>query len=104
MEQMRRRRIEDGEQPQGVGAFDPEEPTTITVAWGEEVYSPVQYQSFRSGSIGVTVTTRPGEPVQAAHRRALSLLRDISKAQFEEQLAAFIERVKVAANAARGGR
>ena len=92
----------------GVGSADTEageavdEDVEITVAWGEEAYSPVQYQSFRSGSIVLRTRKRSDETIAEAHVRLMRELRLASQRQFDEQLQAFLDRVKVAAGRARG--
>jgi hypothetical protein len=44
-------------------------PETVTVTWGEEAFSPVQYQSFRVGPFSMTGKVRPGESATDASKR-----------------------------------
>lgn len=90
----------------GVGAHEQDDDTNyeITVTWGEETYSPIQYNSFRSGGVVLRSQVKPGETVEEAHERCMRHLRAMSAQQFEEQLRAFLDRVRVAAGQSRGAR
>lgn len=44
-------------------------PETVTVTWGEETFSPVQFQNFRVGPFSITGRVLPGETRGAALRR-----------------------------------
>lgn len=76
-------------------AIDSEAPegTTIHVAWGEEVFSPVQYNSFRVGGHSITTTVKPGETVRAAYSRAWKMLEELAEMQFDDKVAGFSDRL-----------
>jgi uncharacterized protein (DUF2336 family) len=76
----------------------------IAVTWGEETYSPVQYQSFRVGAFTLRGRVLPGETYEGAHARLLNAARACAAEQFRVQLADHLDRVRVAASAAKGGR
>lgn len=85
----------------GVEADEPEE-YDIEVTWGEETYSPIQYNSFRCSGITLRTRNRPGERIEEAHARCMRALRSMSQRQFDEQMSVFLDRVRVAASRARG--
>lgn len=100
---MRRMTTESGNVGVGI-ADDDGEWETLTVTWGAEKFSPVQYQNFDVGPLAVTIAREPGLSVEDAHARAMTRLRELVQVQFEEQLRDFLARVKQAATVARGGR
>ena len=97
-----RKRIEEQE-VRGVG-IDDDGGNEVIVTWGEETYSPVQYQSFRVGSFALRARVLPGETYAEAHARLLNVARECSRQQFDVQLQEHLERVRMAASAAKGGR
>lgn len=57
-------------------AQDPaDEGTEVTVCWGEEKFSPMQYNSFGVGPFFAKGKTRPGESIYDASQR---LMQDIA--------------------------
>lgn len=73
----------------------------ISVTWGEELYAPVQYNSFRNGAMTIELDVVPPETVEQAHERALGILRGLSKKQFAAQRDAFLENYRDATAKAR---
>lgn len=67
--------------------------TSITVAHGEEVFSPVQYHSFRVGGHSITVAPRDGESALDAAKRASVMLAELVDWEFEQTRAAFKDRL-----------
>lgn len=65
----------------------------ITVTWGEEVFSPVQYNSFRIGGHSITVTIKPGETALAAWKRGWDMLERAADIQFQDKLDGFRRRM-----------
>src|SRR5574344_334232 len=55
--------------------------TQITVTWGEETFSPVQYNSFRIGGHSVTVVVQDGESALDAWKRGWALLEEAAEIQ-----------------------
>lgn len=101
MNEPMRRRV----QGVGVGSeAEAEDAYEIVATWGEETYSPIQYQSFRSGGVSLRTQVRPGETPGQAHERCMRHLRAMSQAQFDEQLRTFLDRARIAASQARGTR
>lgn len=101
---MATRRLANESGTVGVGTADDGEWETLTVTWGAEKFSPVQYQNFDVGPFSVTITSEPGLSLEEAHARALGHLKSVAEAQFEVQLRGFLDRLKQAAAAARGSR
>lgn len=73
---------------------------TLTISRGEEVYGPIQYQSFRVGGGTVTVTVDE-EDVDREVEKWSQMLARAARKRFDEQLREHLERVRVAASAAR---
>lgn len=97
-QQPRRREV------RGVGASDEDDSYEIVVSWGEEMYSPVQYNSFRAGGVSLRTQVRSGETPSEAHDRCMRHLRSMTQSQFDEQLRTFLDRLRVAGAQARGSR
>lgn len=76
---------------------------TLTVTWGGEKFSPIQYQTVDVGPISATVEVPDGMSAESAHRAVLSELRLMMDSQFEMQLNDFADRVRKAAAIVRGG-
>lgn len=96
MEPNRRRRMESAVatatgKPQADASAPPG--TQITVVWGEEVFSPVQYNSFRIGGHSVTVVVQDGESALDAWKRGWALLEQAAEIQFTDKLAGFVNRI-----------
>jgi len=100
MEQQTKRR----EGIRGVGAGDEDDAYEIVVSWGEETFSPVQYNSFRAGGVSLRTQVRPAESPEEAHERCMRHLRAMTERQFEEQLRTFLDRLRIAGSQARGTR
>jgi hypothetical protein len=79
----------------GVKPVDASAPpgTQITVVWGEETFSPVQYNSFRIGGHSVTVVVQDGESALDAWKRGWALLEQAAEIQFADKLNGFKERI-----------
>lgn len=67
--------------------------TPITIIWGEETFSPVQYNSFRIGGHSVTVVVQEGETALDAWKRGWALLEEAAEIQFADKLRGFRERI-----------
>lgn len=76
----------------------------LTVTLGAQKFAPVQYHSFDVGPYVAQVELEAGETFEQARERTMSKLRAMADADFAEQLQSFLQRVKLAAGAARGGR
>jgi hypothetical protein len=64
-------------------------PETVTVTWGEELFSPVQYNSCRVGPFSFTTPVRVGETAGQALLRAHADLRDHVNIVRTEKVKAF---------------
>lgn len=60
----------------------PASPETITVTWGEELFTPVQFCSFRVGPYSAMTTLRVGESREQAGDR---LMRELEKIASKER-------------------
>jgi hypothetical protein len=78
--------------------------TTLTVTWGAEKLSPIQYHTLDIGPVSATVEVPEGMSAESAHRAVLSELRLLVANQFETQLEDFMQRVRAAATAVRGAK
>jgi hypothetical protein len=67
--------------------------TIILVVWGEETFSPVQYNSFRIGGHSVTVVVQEGESALDAWKRGWALLEQAAEIQFADKLSGFKARI-----------
>jgi hypothetical protein len=67
---------------------------SVTVHYGEELFAPVQYHSFRVGGHSITVKPRAGESVDGAIRRAQQMLEELVDREFDVRLANFRTRLK----------
>ena len=79
---------------------------TVTVTWGEEMFSPVQYNNFRVGPFMATTKIRVGETAFTASRRALFELSKLAEVEFETKATAYLQRLATVgkkALATRGG-
>lgn len=54
----------------------------ITVTWGEEKFSPVQYHSFAVGPFSITSKLLPGETYEMAYTRLWNHLDNIARTCF----------------------
>ena len=69
------------------------EGTSITIQWGEEMFSPVQYNSFRVGGNSITLVVKPGESIQDTYSRGWQILEELADSQFEDKLSGFSARL-----------
>lgn len=67
--------------------------TEITVTWGEETFSPVQYNSFRIGGHSIKVTVQPGETALDAFKRGWGILEQAAQVMFDDKLNGFRDRL-----------
>lgn len=72
----------------------------VTVTYGEQVFSPVQYNSFRVGPMTTTTRVRPGETRADAARRAFDELSAAVEVQRQKVQADFLRSLA----AVKGGR
>lgn len=96
MESTRRRKVANAvetvlDKPKEEGYLPPG--TEITVTWGEETFSPVQYNSFRIGGHSITVLVNQNETALDAWKRGWALLERAAEIQFEDKLRGFKERI-----------
>ena len=77
---------------------------SLTVTWGAEKFSPIQYQTMDVGPISATVDVPEDMSLESVHRAVLSELRHMMAKQFEVQIDDFKDRVRNAANLVRGGK
>lgn len=75
---------------------------SVTVTYGEEVFSPVQYQSFRVGPFSITRTVRSDETAESVYASIEEELQQMSNRQFELRLRSFKERIEKTSG--KGGR
>lgn len=68
----------------------------ITVYWGMEKLSPIQYQPFEFGGFHYTTSIREGETEEQAFERAYTFLDNMAKKQFPSKLKDFKERLREA--------
>lgn len=67
--------------------------TTVTLTWGEEVFSPIQYQSFRVGPFSLTLTVPEGADAMEVVREGREMLAQMAQMAFDEKSNAFAQRV-----------
>lgn len=60
---------------------------------GEELYAPVQFNSFRVGPMSRRTVVRPGETVAQAYQRAAGDCEDAMLQEFNRKLDAYLERL-----------
>lgn len=76
--------------------------TLVTVTWGEETFSPVQYNSFRIGGHSVTLAVNEGETLIDTWKRGWKMLEDAAEIQFTDKVTGFADRMKRAKDGMRG--
>lgn len=74
----------------------------VEVTWGEEVFSPVQYNSFRVGPYTRRTRIRDGETEEKAFERVYKQLEALAAKTFERKSKAFIAALREVGSAARG--
>lgn len=52
---------------------------TVTVVWPEELFSPIQFHTYKVGPFTATVNRKPGEAIQEACARAMGQLDAFAK-------------------------
>jgi hypothetical protein len=75
-------------------AIESIEGETVTVCYGEEKFSPAQYQSFSNGPFFATTRVRQGETQSQAAARIYSELRVFADIEFKRKAKEFLERIK----------
>jgi hypothetical protein len=76
--------------------------TLVTVTWGEETFSPVQYNSFRIGGHSVTLAVEEGETLLDTWKRGWAMLEEAAEIQFTDKVSGFADRIKRAKDGMRG--
>jgi hypothetical protein len=66
----------------------------LHLVWGEEVFSPVQYNTFHVGGHSLTLPLKEGESVADAYRRGWQMLEELAQMQFNDKLNGFAERLQ----------
>ena len=74
---------------------------TITVTYGAQKFSPVQYQLFDVGPFSMTTTVKPDETPEQAYARAYAFLAGCAKAAFATAKVEFLQRVRDAGESTR---
>lgn len=65
---------------------------TITVTLGEQVFAPIQYNSFRVGPFSCTTTIKEGESPEAAYTRAHNFLIRCARIAYTAERNLFFDR------------
>ena len=111
-EQARRRKVEGGED-KAIETVDEaiarsrqrreqlEAGSMLVVTWGEELYAPIQFNSFRIGGLTLQMPIREGETARDAYARAWMQLEALCAEQFEKKLEGFMQRARRASDAVR---
>jgi len=66
---------------------------SVTVVWAEELFAPVQYQSFRVGPFSITTKIRPGEDATAAMSRAWNYLDAFARKAYVQKRDDYLNRL-----------
>lgn len=74
---------------------------TVTATWGEERFSPVQYNTFGVGPFSFTTVVREGETAEQAMIRAYAVVKSTAEKFFDLKCTEFLESVRRAAGQAR---
>jgi hypothetical protein len=80
-----------------------EAPTEITVTWGREHVSPIQFCGMDIGPFSATVRLREGETPRQAFDRTMAMLDEWAQDEYRRKLPAFLARVREIATRTRGG-
>lgn len=67
---------------------------TLKLTWPEELFSPVQYNTFKIGGFEVVLKPKPGETLDDMIARGEAMLERIGQRQFETKLAGFRDRLR----------
>jgi hypothetical protein len=73
--------------------------TSITVTWGGEKFSPIQYHTVDIGPFSITLEVKPDELVNQVYHRGYDMLDRYARQTWERKLRDHIERVKQCATA-----
>lgn len=71
-----------------------EDSDEITVFWGAEKFSPIQYNTIEIGPFIYKTKPRPGETVEDAFKRAHDFLESIASRAFEVKKRGFKRRYR----------
>ena len=66
---------------------------TVTATWGEELFTPVAYNSFRVGPFTMSATTKLGETATALMLELNGTLQALAAAEFDIKVAAYKKRL-----------
>lgn len=71
-------------------------PTTVTVTWGEEKFTPIpgSYSTCSVGPFSVTLPSKPGQEISALFAEANAMLAEMVHAHREEKIAAFVSALR----------
>ena len=78
--------------PPSMQAIDESGVESIAIHYGEEVYAPVQFHSFRVGGHTLVLRPKPGEGAIACAARGQAILDELTGKEFDYRLARFRER------------
>lgn len=67
---------------------------TVTVTWGEEVYSPISYNTLKVGPLSYTTTVKDNETPYEAGVRAMAVVQELFAEQFQIKIDEFNTRIK----------
>ena len=67
---------------------------TVSYTWGEERYSPIQYQTFGVGPFTYTTEVRDGETPEEAMDRARDFVKAEAKKSYNDKCRTFPARVR----------
>lgn len=91
---MSRTKLEDSPPHPMIGGPDSADGIeTIKLTWPEELFSPVQYNTFKIGGFEVVLKPKPGESVDDVLARGEAMLERVAQRQFQNKLAGFMERL-----------
>jgi hypothetical protein len=71
-----------------------DEGTEVTISYGEETYSPVQFNAFKHGPFFVKVKVRPGETIQDAGARAWNAAIELAKGAYPGKEQAYLANLR----------
>lgn len=66
---------------------------SVTVTWGEEIFSPQQFHTWKVGPFSSTVNIREGESLVDCARRAMRELTVFAEAEREKKKASYLTRI-----------
>lgn len=79
-------------------------PDEVTACWGEEKYSPVQFNFVAHGPFYAKVRLRPGESPEQALMRGMDVCRTVAAKSWPVRRDAFLDRLKDIEEGSRGTR